>query len=1085
MSKPETRTQNVVSRFSWFVRLACLCAVVGIENAPPAIAASATANVVSQLVTNTSQFKKVFSESTDVKCRFELAGTVTMVDSARDLFVLQDGQGVLAVNLNGERITVRPGQRVSIQGEQAAPYHEPFPAYPFRAAARDIQTSFEFPANQGEYHLTRMRGYLNPPVTGDYTFWIASDNSSELWLSTDSTPSTARKIAFIKSGDWVNKREWNRYASQKSEAIRLSAGKTYYIEAFAEQLLLDEHLSVAWQPPDGMLQIIGGRYLTPWNENEGRSGSFVTNGILREYWTNYTAGNLAGIAGHKSSAAPMFVFQAAKLTVLGQGNWPQPQKMLLDQPLPQEKTFQWVSAIGMVDFVGVNGGSAVIELSYNGRRTQVRVSDWNSQKLARFHNRPVQVEGVCEGMLTESGHLMPSLIWSPHPAAITLIESTNWNNGSAGVNTIDRFAETANDTNHFRSGFVSIRGVVTFNDRVAGKDFLFVQNDAAGFFISQNHHRFDQLQVGQWVEVGGALLPGGSTPNLNPVVATVLGRRPIPKPMTQPVEIPVVASRNGQWTELEGVVHAINADGTLRLAGRRGNVSVWVGQLATDALVRYVDAKLRVKGVLSIETADSPKLLVSSPEFIEVEEAPASDPFSIPTCETTEIITAATKGSWIHRVKVEGVVTYNHENSLFIQDDKAGLLVEAWDKVSPAKVGDRVQVVGFPANETPSKKLTEALVRVVGGNVKVSPHKVNLTEADTTHHYGTLVSLDAKILTQQTGAHDHVLSLQQGQRLFEAVLASGLGTLPTFEPDSRLKISGVLDGRTTLKDRNSPGENDFSQPIKIFLRGPQDVVLLRGAPWWTFKGFLLLSGTLLAMLVAGLSVIFILRRRLERQRQAKLIFSRQILQSQEDERRRIAVNLHDTLGQNLLIIKNQSSLAMQSPVEEKILNRRLTEISEVTSQTIEEVRAITRNLRPYQLDRLGLTHAIRAVINQAAENVPILFATDVDDIDGAFDKESEIHVFRIIQEGINNILKHSGATEATIVIKKNTHSVSLSIRDNGIGFDVQRNELAGFGLNNMVERVWILGGESKIDSSVGAGASLSFTIPITNNSHEA
>ena len=109
----------------------------------------------------------------------------------------------------------------------------------------------------------------------------------------------------------------------------------------------------------------------------------------------------------------------------------------------------------------------------------------------------------------------------------------------------------------------------------------------------------------------------------------------------------------------------------------------------------------------------------------------------------------------------------------------------------------------------------------------------------------------------------------------------------------------------------------------------------------------------------------------------------------------------------------------------------------------------------------------------------------MDDIDGAFDKESEIHVFRIIQEGINNILKHSGATEATIVIKKNTHSVSLSIRDNGIGFDVQRNELAGFGLNNMVERVWILGGESKIDSSVGVGASLSFTIPITSNSHEA
>ncbi len=163
----------------------------------------------------------------------------------------------------------------------------------------------------------------------------------------------------------------------------------------------------------------------------------------------------------------------------------------------------------------------------------------------------------------------------------------------------------------------------------------------------------------------------------------------------------------------------------------------------------------------------------------------------------------------------------------------------------------------------------------------------------------------------------------------------------------------------------------------------------------------------------------------------------------------------------------------------------MNEISEVTLQTIEEVRSITRNLRPYQLDRLGLTHAIRAVIKQTSENVPILFASDVDDIDGAFDKESEIHVFRIIQEGINNILKHSGATEATVVIKKNFTAVSLSIRDNGKGFDVQLDKPVGFGLNNIVERVWILGGESKIDSAPGGGTNLLFTIPIRTDCHEA
>jgi signal transduction histidine kinase len=246
----------------------------------------------------------------------------------------------------------------------------------------------------------------------------------------------------------------------------------------------------------------------------------------------------------------------------------------------------------------------------------------------------------------------------------------------------------------------------------------------------------------------------------------------------------------------------------------------------------------------------------------------------------------------------------------------------------------------------------------------------------------------------------------------------------------------------------------------------------------------LLASILLTVTITGLIVIYILRRRLERQRLAKFIFSRQILQSQEEERRRIAINLHDTLGQNLLFIKNQSHLAMQLPADESVIRHRMNEISEVTKNAIEEVRQITRNLRPYQLDRLGLTHAIRAIIKQVSESSSILFASHVDEIDGTFDKESEIHVYRIVQESINNIIKHSGASEATIVIKKNMAIVSLSIRDNGQGFDVTLSRPVGFGLNSIIERAWILGGESKIDASPGRGANLIFEIPIPNSPNE-
>src|SRR5262249_14942886 len=200
--------------------------------------------------------------------------------------------------------------------------------------------------------------------------------------------------------------------------------------------------------------------------------------------------------------------------------------------------------------------------------------------------------------------------------------------------------------------------------------------------------------------------------------------------------------------------------------------------------------------------------------------------------------------------------------------------------------------------------------------------------------------------------------------------------------------------------------------LRVWLRSPADVVLLRGPPWWTLKRTAMLIGTLLTVLMGALLWVHLLRRRLERQQTARLVFARQVLQGLESERRRIAANLHDSLGQNLLVIKNQVRLAMQTTTDESALRLRLDEISGVASKSIEEARQTTHGLRPYQLDRLGLTQAIRATVSRAAEGGSISFASHTDDIDGIFDQESEIHVYRIVQEAVNNVVKHSAATEA-------------------------------------------------------------------------
>ena len=349
-------------------------------------------------------------------------------------------------------------------------------------------------------------------------------------------------------------------------------------------------------------------------------------------------------------------------------------------------------------------------------------------------------------------------------------------------------------------------------------------------------------------------------------------------------------------------------------------------------------------------------------------------------------------------------------------------------------LGEAVEVVAFPALNGLIHALTDPLVRPARSMVRISPKDLDLNETLPPKQDGSLVNVSATLLGHKTNGMNQVLELQGQQHMFVATLLAGGGTLPNITTGSELQVTGVYDDEPTISmpaDAESGKGQPYLASPNILLRSPKDVVVLAGPPWWTLKRTVTLVGALLTVLVVSLLWVHLLRRRLEWQQASRLAFSRQILQGQENERQRIAANLHDSLGQNLLVIKNQAELAMQTAVDESARQDRLGKISEITSQAIEEVRRITHGLRPYQLDRLGLTQAIRASVNHASETNPILFASRVEDIDGLFNKEAEIHVYRIVQEAITNVVKHAAATEAAVVIKKRASIISISIRDNG------------------------------------------------------
>ena len=1063
--------------------------VCGAEDPSSRLSAAVAATKTAYCVTNVAQFRTLSGADYLAGCDFQLTGVITLADTGRNLVVLQDGTGAVALNFPIGNQGLQVGQLVTLDGTNCCPCFTSFPDYPYRPSGWDIRKSFEAPVSWGQYYLTRMRGYLHPPVTGQYTFWIASDNSSELWLSADADPSGVKRIVSIPRYSWVGTHEWSRYPSQRSEPILLKAGETYYIEALQEQTTGGDHLSVAWQGPALGQAVVDGRYLTPWGESREPTPA-ATNGILREYWTNYSAGIVTGLGGARPFESALTVEQA-RVSILGQGKFPKPDQIVLNRPLPAENNYRWVEAEGVVKFKATDENTVCLELSDGRSLVEVRVAHGNgelSKQLTQSSNAVIRVEGVCEGVYDQNETMMPGLIWASAENGVSFVETTTTNEFALVRNQPTPSIAT---TTPARQGFYGIRGVVTFNDRVLGTDYIFVQGDATTVRVALDDRPHKSwMRVGEWVDLGGPLEAGKFVPEITPLVVTELGRHSLPSPVTQPLGFSAPGNQEGRWSELEGLVHSVNSNGTLSVVTKDGPAYLWIGQTHADSPRRYVDARLRARGVLLLTLLDAPVLLIPSRQFIDVEEAAPENPFGALRRSIADILPDAMDTPWPHRVRVVGAITYQDAESFFVQDVSGGIRVRA--TASPAvKVGDTVEVLAFPALSGSVCTLTEASVRPTGTVEPVSARALNLSEALSSRQSGTLVEVNATLLARKTNGVSQVLELQEQQRVFAATLAADRGNLPDIAPGSRLRVTGVCDNETAAGSPTGekPPRAQTLASLNILLRSPGDVLVLNGPPWWTWKRTAVLVGALLTVLFVTLLWVHLLRRRLERQQAAQLAFSRQVLERLEDERRRIAINLHDSLGQILLAIKNQALLAIQRLPDEAGSRQRLEEISGASSQAIEEVRQITHGLRPYQLDRLGLTQAIRAAVGLAAETGSILFASRVEDIDGVFDKDAEIHVYRIVQEAVNNVLKHSAATEATVVVKRRPSVVSLSVRDNGRGFEADAPGApnpsgAGSGLSGIAERVRILHGKMTVASRPGEGTSLTVEVPLPAATHE-
>lgn len=234
--------------------------------------------------------------------------------------------------------------------------------------------------------------------------------------------------------------------------------------------------------------------------------------------------------------------------------------------------------------------------------------------------------------------------------------------------------------------------------------------------------------------------------------------------------------------------------------------------------------------------------------------------------------------------------------------------------------------------------------------------------------------------------------------------------------------------------------------------------------FWETWAFFVLCGVV--VIILGLAAVRIKSAQLERRNLLQRDFSKRLIDAHERERQRIARELHDGLGQNLLLIKNWASLARDPDVDADELRKKLEQISSTAGGSLDETRAILNDLSPQHVQRFGLTASVQHMIEQVQSSTGIMFESELDDLSGAFSYDTEMSIYRIVQEALNNIVKHSGTTHATIGIERNGGIVDVRIRDFGKGMTVgpEPGQSASLGLDSIRQRVDLIGGTLEIES---------------------
>ena len=780
--------------------------------------------------------------------------------------------------------------------------------------------------------------------------------------------------------------------------------------------------------------------------------------------------------------------------VTGTNALPAPVPIIMRQSLGADQDDRWCQAEGTVTFASEEDGMLDLELTSDAGQMRVSVADSTGTSPRNLLKHRVRATGICLSTYTTEGQRVAGALLAPGMEQVQMLNESEPAVGQRTIS-ISGPVETPGapalpilttvgqikqlNRHEWERGYpVKLRGVIT-----AVLDSGFFIHDASGSIYARWHPPTDPEvpRVGDFWEITGTTF-AEFAPNIHVATYFNLGRGTLPEPVRPTWDQLINGSLDTDYVEVQGIVTATDAGGVTLLT-RTGKISIQLPDMDPLTLGRYENALIRIRGcvvpVRDIKTQQVELGQISLiNETVDVDEPAPANPFSAPLEHASDLLMFDPRAGALQRVKIAGQIVHGGDGEYFLMDGHDGLRFFPKTNVV-LNAGDLVQVVGFPELGGPSPLLREAVVRKVGTGPLPLPQPVPGDSLFSRRYDSTLVQVQARLTGIIRTLSDQVLELQTGTRGFVARLRTSDGLLPDLAPGSLLELTGVYAGQGG--DLASGREIDS---FNLLLNSSADITVLAKPSWWTLRHMLAILGAMALAIIAAMIWITLLHQRVE-ERSSQLaaeVRRREQTERQrelEKERARIARDLHDDLGATLTQIRFLSALESRDSQVPEGTRERMGQISEKSHEMVASLDEIVWAVNPVNDSMPHLANYLCHFAGEFFRPTPIRCRLDVDDSlpQASFTSEVRHNLYLAVREAMNNVSKHSQATEAWLRIQFRHSELRIIVEDNGCGFTLTAAS-SGEGLVNMRQRLEKIGGHFEIRTQPGGGTICEFRLPI-------